>query len=218
MTFKLMPLPYDMAALEPAISRRTIEFHHGKHHAAYVAKLNQLLEGNDMARLSLPEIIRRTAQDEKSKAVFNNAGQIWNHDFFWQCMRPDGGGTPPAGGLRQKVESDFGSFDKLRDAFIKAAVGQFGSGWAWLVQQDGRLKVMATANAVPPMTSGAAALLTCDVWEHAYYLDYQNRREAFVEAFLDKLVNWEFVARQWEEAAGADVESAGARPKQRRHG
>jgi len=218
MTFKLMPLPYDTAALEPAISRRTLEFHHGKHHAAYVAKLNELIEGTDMARLSLPEIIQRTAADDKSKAVFNNAGQIWNHDFFWQCMRPDGGGAPPGGELSRKIESDFGSVEKFREAFIKAAVGQFGSGWAWLAKQNGKLKIMATPNAVPPMTSGAKALLTCDVWEHAYYLDYQNRREAFVEAFLDKLVNWEFVAQQWEEAAGTDAGSAQSRPKQRRHG
>jgi len=194
MAFELPPLPYPNDALEPYSSARTLEFHHGKHHQAYVTALNELVENTPMARQSLEEVIRSTAKDESKTAVFNNAAQVWNHTFFWNCMKPKGGG-PPKGDIARALERDLGGFAKFEDAFKAAAVGQFGSGWAWLVADKGKLKVTHTPDGVNPLALGQVALLACDVWEHAYYLDYQHRRPDFVQAFLDHLVNWDFVAR-----------------------
>jgi superoxide dismutase, Fe-Mn family len=197
MAFELPPLPYPKDGLEPHMSSRTLEFHHGKHHAAYVATLNKLVENTPFASQSLEDIIRATAKDESKVSIFNNAGQAWNHTFFWNCMRPRGGGQP-SGDVLKAIEQAFGGFDKFKQQFKEAAVSQFGSGWGWLVLDGGTLKVTKTPNAVDP--HGQTALLTCDVWEHAYYLDYQNRRPDFVQTFLDHLVNWEFVAKNLAKA------------------
>jgi Fe-Mn family superoxide dismutase len=199
MAFELPPLPFPKNALEPFTSAQTLEFHHGKHHQAYVTTLNGLIEGSPMERQSLEELIKSTYKDEAKTAVFNNAAQVWNHTFFWTCMKPNGGGAPK-GDIAQAIERDLGGFAKFEDEFKKAAVGQFGSGWAWLVADKGKLKITHTQNGVDPLALGQAALLTCDVWEHAYYLDYQNRRADFVEAFLDHLVNWDFVAQNLAKA------------------
>ena len=191
MAFELPPLPYSEDALDPHISAKTLSFHHGKHHAAYVTKLNGMVEGKPYAEQSLEQIIEATAG--KEPGIFNNAAQIWNHTFFWNCMKPNGGGAP-SGELGDKIKATWGSVDKLKEELTQAAVTQFGSGWAWLVQDGGDLKITKTANADNPLTAGQTALLTVDVWEHAYYLDYQNRRPDFVKAILDHLVNWDFVA------------------------
>ena len=197
-SFTLPKLPYAENALEPVISAKTISFHYGKHHAAYVNKLNELIVGTDYDGMSLEDIVAKSAKNEKDKAVFNNAGQIWNHNFYWNSMSSKGG--EPSGKLKDALQSSFGGVKEFKDAFQKAAVAQFGSGWAWLVLDGGQLKVTKTANAVNPMAQGQTALLTCDVWEHAYYLDYQNRRPDFIQTFLDKLVNWEFVASNLSKA------------------
>ena len=195
MAFELPPLPYDKTALAPFISAQTLDFHHGKHHNAYVTNLNNLIKDTDLAAKSLDEIIMIAAKDLPAKqGIFNNAAQVWNHTFFWSCMKQDGGGSP-TGPLLARIEADFGSYEKFAEEFKNAAVTQFGSGWAWLVEDDGKLKITKTANADLPMAHGLKALLTVDVWEHAYYLDYQNRRPDFVQTFLDKLVNWDFVAQ-----------------------
>ena len=199
MAFELPPLPYPKDGLEPHMSSRTLEFHHGKHHATYVATLNKLVENTPFASQPLEEIIRATAKDESKVQIFNNAAQSWNHTFFWNCMRPRGGGQP-SGDVLKAIEQAFGGFDKFKQQFKEAAVSQFGSGWAWLVLDGGTLKVPKTPNAVDPLAQGQTALLTCDVWEHAYYLDYQNRRPDFVQTFLDNLVNWEFVAKNLAKA------------------
>ena len=189
----LPPLPYDFSALEPHLSANTLNFHHGKHHQAYVTNLNNLLKDSADANLSLEEVILKSHKD-KNAPVFNNAAQIWNHTFYWHSMKPNGGGKP-AGDLLARIEKDFGSFDAFREAFKQMGVTQFGSGWAWLVLNGDKLEVMKTGNAELPMTSGLKAILTCDVWEHAYYLDYQNRRPDYVETFLDHLVNWDFASQ-----------------------
>lgn len=199
MPFELPPLPYSQDALDPYISARTMSFHHGKHHAAYVNKLNELVKGGPMENQSLEEIIKATANDASKVTIFNNAGQAWNHDFFWRCMKAKGGGNP-TGALAERLNATFGSFEKFKEEFKNAAVAQFGSGWAWLVLDHGNLKVTKTANAMNPMAQNQHALLTLDVWEHAYYLDYQNRRGDFVQAFLDHLVNWESVGKNLEAA------------------
>jgi Fe-Mn family superoxide dismutase len=199
MAFELPPLPYPKNALEPHISERTMEFHHGKHHQAYVTNLNNLVKDTPMANQSLEEIIKATAKDESKAGIFNNAAQVWNHTFFWNSMKPNGGGAP-TGALAQKIDAAFGSLDKFKEEFKAAGVSQFGSGWAWLVVDGGQLKVTKTPNAVNPMAQGQTALVTCDVWEHAYYLDYQNRRPDFVQTFLDKLINWDFVASNLSKA------------------
>jgi Fe-Mn family superoxide dismutase len=199
MAFELPPLPYAKDALEPHMSARTLDFHHGKHHQAYVTNLNNLVKDSPMASQSVEDIIRATAKDESKAGVFNNAAQVWNHTFFWNCMKPKGGGQP-SGDLAQRIDQAFGSFDKFKEQFKAAATTQFGSGWAWLVVEGGQLKVTKTPNAVNPMSQGQTALLTCDVWEHAYYLDYQNRRPDFVQTFLDHLVNWDFVAQNLAKA------------------
>ena len=192
MTFELPALPYADTALEPYYSAKTFSFHHGKHHKAYVDNLNKLLPGSPFENSSLEEIILAVAGDATKAGFFNNAAQVWNHTFFWHCMKPGGGGAP-SGALAAKIDAAFGSYEKFAEQFKAAAVGRFGSGWAWLVLDGGELKIMSTPNAETPMTGRKKALLTVDVWEHAYYLDFQNRRPDFVQTFLDQLVNWDFV-------------------------
>ncbi|HHP7231001.1 MAG TPA: superoxide dismutase [Xenococcaceae cyanobacterium] len=194
MAYELPPLPYDYKALEPAISQNTLEFHHDKHHAAYVNKYNDAVKGTELDRKPIEEVIKAVAGDASKMGIFNNAAQAWNHTFYWQCMKPDGGSTP-TGELAKKIEADFGSFEQFAVAFKNAGATQFGSGWAWLVLDGSNLKVTKTANADNPLTSGQTPLLTMDVWEHAYYLDYQNKRPAYIDEFLSKLVNWDFVAQ-----------------------
>jgi len=193
MAHTLPALPYDLDALEPHISRSTLEFHHGKHHAAYVTNLNNLVAGTDLEGKSLEETVQAVAGDTSKAGVFNNAAQVWNHSFYWQCMKP-GGGDRPTGALADKINADFGSFEAFVEQFKTAGATQFGSGWAWLVLDGGTLKITKTANADLPLAHGQTALLTMDVWEHAYYLDYQNRRPDYMTTFLEKLVNWDFVA------------------------
>jgi Fe-Mn family superoxide dismutase len=200
MAFELPPLPYQEDALEPHISGRTLSFHYGKHHRAYVTNLNNLIQGTPLEALSLEEIIQKSARDADKVAIFNNAAQSWNHTFYWHSLKPNGGGQP-TGSLANKITADFGSFEKFAELFKQAGVGQFGSGWAWLVvDTDGTLKVTKTPNADLPMVHGQKALLTCDVWEHAYYLDYQNRRPDYLDIFLTHLANWEFAQKNFEGA------------------
>lgn len=199
MPFELSPLPYALNALEPHISERTLSFHHGKHHQAYVTNLNNLIKDSPLAPSSLENIIRATAKDSAQTAMFNNAAQAWNHTFFWNSMKPQGGGAPSQT-LLERLEQAFGSFEKFKEEFKQAGVSQFGSGWTWLVLEDKTLKITKTANAMNPLPSGQLPLLTCDVWEHAYYLDYQNRRPDFIQAFLDHLINWDFVAQNLAKA------------------
>ena len=199
MAFELPALPYDKTALEPHISAQTFEFHHGKHHNTYVVNLNKLVEGTDLADASLEDIIVKSRGDAAKAGVFNNAAQVWNHTFFWNSMKPNGGGAP-SGDLARHIDADFGGLDKFKEAFKNAATTQFGSGWAWLVVKDGKLEVVKTGNAETPVGTGATPLLTIDVWEHAYYLDYQNRRPDFVQSFLDNLVNWDFAAENLAKA------------------
>jgi len=194
MPFELPALPWASDALDPHVSARTLSFHHGKHHATYVAKLNELIEGSPFTKQSLEEIIRATATDPSKTGVFNNAAQTWNHTFFWNSMRPNGGGEPE-GALKNKIVESFGSFEKFRNEFSTKAATLFGSGWTWLAAEGGKLEILQTAGAGNPMTEGKTPLLTLDVWEHAYYLDYQNRRPDFIKAFFDSLVNWEFAAQ-----------------------
>ncbi|WP_138511340.1 superoxide dismutase [Maricaulis alexandrii] len=194
MAFTLPDLPYAKDALAPHISSETLDFHHGKHHNAYVNNLNGLVDGTDLASKSLEDVIRATAGVADKVGVFNNAAQIWNHTFYWQSMRPNGGGAPSSQ-LAEMIDRDFGSLDGFKDAFAKAGATQFGSGWAWLVLKDGKLEVRKTLNAETPLTeAGVTPLLTMDVWEHAYYLDFQNRRPDYISTFLDHLINWEFAA------------------------
>jgi Fe-Mn family superoxide dismutase len=177
------------------MSAETFSYHHGKHHNAYVTNLNNLVAADAALQgKSLEELILLSAKDDSKAGVFNNAAQVWNHTFFWHCMKPTGGGRP-TGALLARIEADFGSFDSFKTAFTQAATTQFGSGWAWLVLDGGALKVTKTPNAGTPMTSGQVALLTIDVWEHAYYIDHRNARPAFITTFLDHLVDWDFVAK-----------------------
>jgi Fe-Mn family superoxide dismutase len=193
MAFELPALPYPKNALEPHISERTMDFHHGRHHQAYVTNLNNLVKGSPAESQSLEELIKGSYRDTSKTGVFNNSAQVWNHTFFWNSMKPRGGGSP-SGQIAQAIDRDCGGLEKFKEQFKAAAVGQFGSGWAWLVSDKGALKITRTPNAVTPLADGQTALLTCDVWEHAYYLDFQNRRPDFVQAFLDHLVNWDFAA------------------------
>lgn len=195
----LPPLPYADNALEPVISANTISFHYGKHHKAYVDNLNKLIAGSDLADQPLEVIVARTAGKSDKTAVFNNAAQAWNHTFYWKSMKSKGGGEPPAV-LKQKIEASFGSLDAFKKEFSNAAMTQFGSGWAWLIQDQGKLAVMKTGNADTPIAQGKKPLLTIDVWEHAYYLDYQNRRADYVNAVIDKLINWQFAMENLEKA------------------
>lgn len=189
----LPALPYEQSALQPVISANTLSFHHGKHHKGYVDNLNKLIAGTEFGDMPLEKIIKTTAGQSEHAGIFNNAAQAWNHTFYWQSLSPKGGGEPPAA-LKRLMESSFGSIEACKKELAGAAVGQFGSGWAWLVLEGDKLKVVKTGNANTALTQSAKALLTIDVWEHAYYLDYQNRRADHVNAVLDKLVNWEFAA------------------------
>lgn len=197
MAFTLPKLPYEPNALEPHITANTISFHHGKHHQTYVTNLNNLIQGTPLEGGALEDIIKATAGDASKAGVFNNAAQVWNHTFYWHSMTPNGGGEP-TGAIKAKIEEDFGSYGAFKEAFKTAGATQFGSGWAWLVLEDGKLKITKTPNADTPMAHGQKALLTADVWEHAYYLDYQNRRPDYLETFLNHLVNWDFANKNLE--------------------
>jgi superoxide dismutase, Fe-Mn family len=199
MAYQLPALSYEYTALEPYISKSTLEFHHDKHHAAYVNNYNAAVKDTDMDSKSIEEVIKAVAGDAGKAGIFNNAAQAWNHSFYWNCMKAGGGGLP-SGALLDKINSDFGSFDKFVEAFKAAGATQFGSGWAWLVLDNGTLKVTKTGNAENPMTAGQIPLLTMDVWEHAYYLDYQNRRPDYINDFVTKLINWDFVAANFAAA------------------
>jgi superoxide dismutase, Fe-Mn family len=190
MTLKLPDLPYAADALLPYLSATTLEYHHDKHHAAYIANTNKLIEGGKLADASLEEIVAAAHKDNKT-ALFNNAAQAWNHDFLWHSMKPLGGGKPE-GEIAERIEKDFKCYASFAEAFTAAATGQFGSGWAWLVLDKGKLAIEASANADTPLVHGKTPLLTLDVWEHAYYLDYQNRRPDYVKMFLEHLANWDF--------------------------
>jgi Fe-Mn family superoxide dismutase len=194
MKIELPPLPYADNALAPYISQNTISFHYGKHHKAYVDNTLKMTAGTELADASLEDVIKAAYGKPDKKGLFNNSAQVWNHTFYWKSLSPKGGGQP-TGTLMDRIKTDFGDFAKLKDELSKAAVTQFGSGWAWLVLDGGRLKVEQTANADNPMLAGRTPLLTIDVWEHAYYLDYQNKRPDYVTAVIDKLVNWEFAAQ-----------------------
>lgn len=187
----LPPLPYPENALEPVISANTLSFHYGKHHKAYVDNLNKLIAGTEFADKSLEEVITETAGKADRAGIFNNAAQVWNHTFYWNSLSPNGGGDPPSS-LKKKIETSFGGVDAFKKEFANAAVTQFGSGWAWLVKDGDGLKIIKTSNADMPLTKGLKPLLTIDVWEHAYYLDYQNRRPDYANALIDKLINWGF--------------------------
>ena len=189
----LPPLPYAENALDPVISTNTIGFHYGKHHKGYVDTLNKLIAGTELSNHSLEKLIAETAGKADKVAIFDNAAQTWNHTFYWRSLRPKGGGEPPAA-LKQRIEASFGNLDACKKELATAATTEFGSGWAWLVLEADKLKVVKTANAETPLTKGVKPLLTIDVWEHAYYLDYQNRRADYVNAVLDKLINWGFAA------------------------
>ncbi len=192
MSFELPQLPYAMDALAPQISKETLEYHYGKHHNAYVTNLNKLTDGKPEAGKSLEELIK-TAKG----GIFNNAAQVWNHSFYWNCLKPQGGGEP-MGALAEAINASFGSFEEFKTLFTSMAVGLFGSGWAWLVKdEDGTLGIEAMSNAGNPLTNGQTPLLTCDVWEHAYYVDYRNARAKYVETFWN-LVNWEFVSKNFQ--------------------
>lgn len=192
MAFTLPELPFPKDSLAPHISAETLDYHHGKHHNAYVVNLNKLVEGKPEANKSLEEIIMSS-----EGGIFNNAAQIWNHTFYWHCMKPGGGGQP-TGDLLAAITRDFGSFDKFKEEFAQAATTQFGSGWAWLTLQNGKLAITKTGNADLPMKHGQKALLTIDVWEHAYYIDFRNQRPKYIETFMANLVNWDFVAENFK--------------------
>jgi superoxide dismutase, Fe-Mn family len=204
-SFVLPKLPYMENALEPIISARTMSFHYGKHHAAYVDTLNHLVEGTAFAGRSLEEVIVQTANDPKAVAIFHNAAQAWNHAFYWSSMCAKGGGEPE-GNLRDAIQHDFGSFKDFRAAFTRAATAEFGSGWVWLIESNGgTLEIAATDNAGTPLAQGHKPLITLDVWEHAYYLDFQNRRPGYVAAWLDKLINWDFAERNYGGSLGENA-------------
>ncbi len=190
-------LPYPENALEPIISAKTVSVHYGKHHKGYLDNLNKLISGTEFADMTLELIIQKTSGQTDKAAIFNNAAQTWNHTFYWRSMNPNGGGEPPKS-LLEKIESSFGSFDECKKQIVSAATTLFGSGWVWLVVDGKVLKVVKTSNAEVPFVSGMKPLLTMDVWEHAYYLDYQNRRADFIAATLDKLINWNFAVKNFE--------------------
>lgn len=192
MSVILPELPFSKNSLEPYISERTLDFHYGKHHNAYVVNCNKMIEGTELQDESLENIIKKSGGDNSRAGIFNNAAQVWNHSFYWNCIKPAGGGIPK-GKIAEKINADFGSFEKFTEDFKNAAATQFGSGWAWLVLKDNKLQIMKTGNADTPIAHGINALLTIDVWEHAYYLDYQNRRPDYIATFIEKLINWDFV-------------------------
>jgi len=193
MAFELPALPFAKDALAPHISSTTLDFHHGKHHNTYVVNLNNLIADTDLADKSLEDIMKATAGDASKAGIFNNAAQVWNHTFFWNSLSPKGGGAP-TGALAEAINDAFGSLDGFKEAFKTAGLTQFGSGWAWLVARDGKLEIAKTPNAECPLTDGATPIITCDVWEHAYYLDFQNRRPDFLDTFLNDLINWDFAS------------------------
>ena len=195
MTFELPSLPYASDALAPYMSSETLDFHHGKHHQTYVTNLNNLVKDSDMQDASLEDIVIKSSKDASMAGIFNNAGQHWNHILFWQCMKPNGGGAMPSE-LEKRISSDFGSVDQFKEAFVQAGTTQFGSGWAWLAIDNGKLVVTKSANASNPLVEGMKPILGCDVWEHSYYIDYRNKRPDYLKAFLDNMVNWEFVSSQ----------------------
>ncbi len=217
MAFELKPLPFPKESLGPTMSTSTLEHHHEKHHAAYVKKLNELIAGTKFEKSDLESIVRATARAQgdkaaKEKKIFNNAAQVWNHDFFWESIAPNGGGTLPDPVLK-RINASFGSQENFRDRFVEASVEHFGSGWAWLVAKDGKLEIVTTHDADNPLTSGQQALWTCDLWEHAYYLDYQHERAEFVKAVIDNIANWQFVGKRLVEADNSDQRTrAAARP------
>jgi superoxide dismutase, Fe-Mn family len=194
MAFELPPLPYAYDALAPYISEQTLRLHHGKHHQTYVTNLNNLTKDSPLAEASLEDVIKQTVGDASKVGIFNNAAQIWNHTFFWQSLKKDGGVIPAA--LEARIVADFGSVEKFKEELTQAALTQFGSGWAWLYEENGTLKVGKTGNADTPFAHGKKPLFTIDVWEHAYYVDFQNRRADFVKAVIDHLANWDFAAEQ----------------------
>jgi|TARA_B110000211_G_C14077811_1_gene553007 Fe-Mn family superoxide dismutase len=193
--FDLPKLNYSKNALSPIMSEETLDLHHGKHHQTYITNLNKFIKDSDLEKLSLEEIIKKTSKDNSKAGIFNNASQHWNHILFWECMKPNGGGKMPEK-LEKKIISDFGSVDKFKEEFIQAGITQFGSGWAWLSIKDGKLIISKTSNAINPIIDSMKPILGCDVWEHSYYVDYRNRRPDYLKAFIDKLVNWDFVASQ----------------------
>ncbi|MFH1458725.1 MAG: superoxide dismutase [Candidatus Omnitrophota bacterium] len=192
MPIELQKLPYPNNALAPYLSLKTIDLHYGKHHAGYVEKLNSLIKGTPLAEEPLESIIKKTAKDDSKSTVFNNAAQVWNHAFYWQCMKPRGGGFP-SGAVADKLKADLGGYDKFVEEFKNSGLNQFGSGWAWLVLKEGKLAVMKTSNADTPIAHGLKPLLSADVWEHAYYLDYQNKRGDYLDAYIKNLINWDFI-------------------------
>ena len=195
MAFTLPELPYAKDALQPVISAETIEYHYGKHHKAYVDNLNKFAAGTKYESMSLEEAVKAAAGQASEKKIFNNAAQVWNHTFYWNCLAPNAGGEP-TGNIKSAIEKSFGSFADFKTKFNEAAVGQFGSGWAWLVKKGDGVEIVTTANADTPFATGGTCILTCDVWEHAYYIDYRNARPKYVEEFW-KLVNWSFVTKQY---------------------
>jgi len=190
----LPPLPYAQNALAPIITENTISFHYGKHHQAYVNNTIKLIAGTELEKVNLVDLVKRTAGSADHRAIFNNAAQVYNHSFYWNSMKPGGGGEP-RGKIAEKINESFGSYQKFVEAFSNAAATQFGSGWAWLVMDGGKLQVVKTSNAETPITTSAKPLITIDVWEHAYYLDYQNRRADYIKAFVEKLLNWDFAEK-----------------------
>ena len=195
-SFQLPPLPWPEDSLDPVISANTIGFHYGKHHRAYVNKLNELVQGTRFADMSLEQVVKESAGKEPK--IFNNAAQAWNHTFYWNCLKKGGG--KPSGAIASRIDADCGGYDEFKKKFAETAVNCFGSGWAWLVEKGGKLDIIATSNAGTPIAMGATPLLTLDVWEHAYYVDYENRRPEYVGAVIDKLLDWDFAAQQLEQA------------------
>ena len=193
--FDMPKLNYPKNAFSPIMSEETPDLHHGKHHQTYITNLNKFIKDSDLEKQSLEEIIKKTSKDISKAGIFNNASQHWNHILFWECMKPNGGGKMPEK-LEKKIISDFGSVDKFKEEFIQAGITQFGSGWAWLSIKDGKLIISKTSNAINPIIDNMKPILGCDVWEHSYYVDYRNRRPDYLKAFIDKLVNWDFVASQ----------------------
>ena len=198
--FLLPPLPYDEGALAPAISARTLSFHYGKHHKGYVEKLNTLVKGTPFADMTLDEVVRKTAVDKSKTDIFHNAAQAWNHAFYWNSLAPEP--SQPSAALREAIERDFGDIDELKAALAKTATDHFASGWAWLIAKGKTLSVVDTSDAATPMADGATCLLTIDVWEHAYYLDCQNERKAYVKAVIERLLNWKFASANFEASSG----------------
>ena len=198
MAFELPPLPYDYEALQPYMSKETLEYHHDKHHNAYVTTGNKLIEGTGLEGKSLEDIVKESYGS--NPGLFNQVGQHYNHTHFWKWMKPNGGGKSLPGKIAERVDADLGGYDKFREAFINAGTSQFGSGWAWLALRDGKFEVMKTPNGENPLVHGATPLLGCDVWEHSYYIDYRNARPKYLEAWFDSLVNWDYVLELYEAA------------------